>query len=138
MRRVFSVLFFVLGGWLLMVEPVIAFLDLGPEARSAQPWVFLITLGMAAVPLAIATVLSPGERWRELGLTILLSAGAALFAGISSAAVFLDPGSGPLIEEAVPNMPDFAFTPVTGILNLVVIAAIGWLLYRRPRNRSPR
>ena len=130
MRRFFSVILFVLGGWALMAEPFLAFLDFGSGLEAGKLAALAIALAMAAVPLAAGTALSPGERWRELGLTILLATGFAAFAGVSAAAIFLDPGARPIVE-AVGPMPDFRLAPVVGILNLIVILAAGWLLFRR-------
>lgn len=130
MQRIASVLFLIIGGWLLMCEPLVAFMNLGKEAQSAELPVLLILLAIAAVPLAIGTALSPGERWRELGLTILLSAAMAVFAGVSTVAVFADPGFQKL-KPALPPMPDIGVAPVPGVINLVVVIAIGWFLYRR-------
>jgi hypothetical protein len=129
MRRVLSIVFLVLGGWLLMGEPLIAFMDLGAGAQPAMPFVLLGVLVFAAVPLAIGAALSPGKRRRELGLTILIATGAAVFSGISLAAVLADPGFRQFMP-LLPPMPKIVLAPVSGALNLVVLTAIGWWLYR--------
>ena len=134
MRRAFSASCFVIGGWLLMGEPLIAFMDMGPDVRSAAPIVCLITLCMAAVPLAIAVAASPGERWRELGLTILIACGVAAFSGLGALAVFTDPGFKEFLPM-LPPMPKIGIAPVAGTLNLGAVVALGWLLYRLPGKR---
>lgn len=137
MRRVVSVLFLALGGWLLMAEPLLAFIDFAPKLSGAQAVVALFALGIAGVPLALGVLLSPGERWRELGLTILLAMGAALFCGASVAAILMDPGFKPFMP-LMPPMPNVAIAPLFGALNLVLLTGIGWLLYRRRPLRTAR
>jgi hypothetical protein len=130
MRRAISVILFIIGGWLLMGEPLIAFMRFGDEpSLGARAIAALVCLGMAAVPLAIGSWVSPGNRRRELGLTILIAVGAAVFCGLAVAAVFLDPGFKPFMP-AMPPMPDLRMAPVAGTVNLLVLAGIGLLLYR--------
>lgn len=136
MRRAISAIFFVIGGWLLTGEPVVAFMDMGPDLRSAAPILWLIFFVMAAVPLGIAVATSPGERWRELGLTILIACGAGVFAGISALAMFTDPGFKQFLP-LLPPMPKIGIAPVVGTINLAVVAGLGWLLYRLPA-KAPR
>lgn len=131
MRRAISAIFFVIGGWLLSGEPFVAFIDVGPELRSAAPILWLIFFVMAAVPLGIAVATSPGERWRELGLTILIACGVGTFAGISVLAMFTDPGFKQFLP-LLPPMPKIGIAPLVGTLNLTVISGVGWLLYRLP------
>ena len=130
MRRVVSVIFLALGGWLLMAEPIIAFMDFGSDLKGARPLLLLIEIVMAGVPLALGVLLSPGERRRELGLTILLAVGAALFCGVSIAAMLVDPEFKQFMP-LMPPMPKLGIAPIAGIINLLILTAIGWLLYRQ-------
>jgi hypothetical protein len=131
MRRVLSVVFLAFGGYILMGEPLVAFLNMHLGGEGAQLLLALVWLITAAIPLAIGTLISPGDRRRELGLTVLIAMGAALFCGISCVAVFTDPGFKPYMAN-IP-MPDFGFAPVTGIMNFIVLSGIGWLLYQGRR-----
>jgi hypothetical protein len=126
-RRLSSVLFFVLGGWIFMVEPLAAFFNFVPGHSLAVPFMMAFCLVLAAIPLGIATALSPGQRWRELGLTILLSTGAAALGGGSAIVMFNDPA----FEAVAPPMPELGFAPLIGTLNLIAVIAVGVLLYRR-------
>ena len=140
MRRVLSIIFYVLGGWMLMCEPVVAFIRVDESGRSSASALlmalgFFLALGLGSI--AIGALISPGERLREAGLTILISMGIAVFCGVSVVVTFADPGFKQL--QPLPHpMPKFDFAPVTGMLNLLVIAAIGWLLYRRPSRSASR
>jgi hypothetical protein len=134
LRRLASVVFLALGGWIFSAEPLLAFLNFAPGMRFASAMVTLVCLGMAAVPLAIGVALSPGSRGRELGLTILIALGAAVLCAASLAAVLLDPGF-KQFEPLLPPMPNIGVAPVWGIANLIVVAALGSLLYRRPEKR---
>lgn len=135
MRRLLSVLLFVLGGWLLSAEPAIAFIAFGGDEIKGKLFAAMIMLGIVAVPLAIATVVSPGDRWQELGLTILLSAAATAFCCLAIAAVFFDSGMKPFLADLPPTR-NIVLAPVTGVLNLLALTGIGWLLYRRSGRTS--
>lgn len=135
MRRVLSVIFLAIGGWLFTTEPVMAFVD-----TKLGSWVtlmmLLFCLIFAAVPLAIGVALSPGDRRRELGLTILIALGFAALGAVSAAAIFFDPGF-KQFQSTMPPMPDFGFAPVTGAVNLLILVALGWLLYRKQGDADP-
>jgi hypothetical protein len=126
-RRIVSVIFLALGGWLLTGEFIVAFLDLEPGATDNLVLVAAV-LVFVCVPLLLGAWVSPAERWRELGLTILIAAGAAAFGAISTVVVFTDPGA----KGFMPPLPKFEFAPIIGVANLLIIGGIGWLLYRRP------
>ena len=132
MRRVLSVIFLVLGGWMLAGEPVIAFVDM-----KFGTWIglfmMLVFIALAAVPLGIGVALSPGNRRRELGLTILLVLGITAISFLSIGAMLLDPGF-KQFEPLMPPMPDVGFAPLPGALNLAAVGALGWWLYR-PRGK---
>jgi hypothetical protein len=132
MRRVVSILLFVVGGWMLMSEAIMTFVDL-QLGLGAEALVMSLFAGLAAVPLLLGTWASTGRRWQELGLTILIAAGVGLFSGVSMIAIFADPGARPFL----PPMPKIAWTPIVGVVNLLVVGAIGWLLYR-PARQSHR
>jgi len=131
MRRVLSVLFLAIGGWMLAGEPLMAFVDM-----KVGSWVMLLMMlvfiVIAAVPLGIGVALSPGNRRRELGLTILIALGVTLISLLSIGAMLLDPGF-KQIEPLMPPLPDVAFAPLPGLLNLTVVAAVGWWLFRKER-----
>ncbi len=125
MRRVFSVVLLVFGGWMLLTEAVGAFFDVDPGLGDNAAVIGIFAL-ISLIPLMLGAWASPGRRWRELGLTILIAIGMAAFCGLATMAVFLDPGFKPYL----PPMPKFEFTPVLGVVNAVVIGALGALLYR--------
>ena len=122
-------------GWLLIAEPMMAFMNLGPDVSAAQPLILGICLAMAAVPLAIGVALSPGNRRGELGLTILITMAVAVFCGLAAAATILDPGFKPFMP-LLPPMPEIGVAPIAGTMNLVVLTAIGWWLYGRRRRKA--
>ena len=132
MRRVASVIMFVIGGWMLLSELMIAFLDFEPGMGDNAIMVGIIAV-LAGVPLLLGAGISPGARWRELGLTMLISAACGLLYGVSIVAVLSDQG----LKPFMPPMPEIQFVPFVGVANLLVIAGLGWLLYRRPVRSEP-
>jgi hypothetical protein len=132
-RRVISTLLFVFGGWMLMSELVVAFLDMEPGAYDNAIMLAVFAI-IGGIPLLIAAWVSPGQRWQELGLTVLIASGLALFCAISAVVILTDPGFKPFMPK-MPPMPDLKFAPIVGAVNLLAIAGVGWLLYRRQSGR---
>ena len=128
MRRFFSVVLFVLGGWMLLGEMMMAFIDIEPGFGDTVYMIGFLAL-FAGVPLLLGAAVSPGQRWRELGLTMLICVAFVLFTAISAAFVFLDPAMARYMpmdqfSQLKPNL-------AVGIANLLVVAVAGWWLYRR-------
>jgi hypothetical protein len=127
-RRVLSILLFVFGGWMLVSEIFIAFFDMEPGVGD-NAMIVGIFATLAIIPLLLGAWASPERRWQELGLTILIAVGVGLICGVSMLVVLVDPGFKPFM----PSMPKMQFAPVMGLVNALVVAAIGWLLYRGKR-----
>jgi hypothetical protein len=77
MRRWVSISLFVIGGFCVGMQVMVAFLKIPPEYPGQVPPI--LYFAAIAVPfLAAGTWLSPGRRWRELGLTLLIGAAVCL------------------------------------------------------------
>lgn len=125
MRRVASSILLVIGGWWLSSQMAVAFVDV-QAGLSDNLLLVGIVAGIAAVPLLLGTWASPGNRRRELGLTMLIATGATLFMLLALAAMVMDRA----LMRYMPPIPEIAFAPVVGAANLLVLAAAGWWLYR--------
>ena len=131
MRRWGSIILFVIGGFCVGMQVMIAFMHIPPEyPRSVPPILYFSAI--AALFLIPATWLSPGRRWQELGLTLLI--GAAVCVGSFAITIGASPeeggtgGVGPL-EGYV----DWG----QGWANLSVIVSVGLLmLFVRGRDRA--
>lgn len=130
-RRVVSTLLFVVGAWMLTTELVGAFLDVLPGIIDNAGVIGIFAL-FAGIPLVLGVWASPGRRWEELGLTILISTGIALFCCVSMAALLMDPG----FRQFMPPIPRIELAPAIGVINLLAVGALGWLLYRPARRRT--
>lgn len=124
-RRVLSILLFVFGGWMLMSEVICAFLDIEPGLGDSALLIGIFAV-IAGLPLLLGACGSPGLRWRELGLTILIATGVALVCGISTFIVLEDPG----MKQFLPPTPKINLAPFVGAANVLALAALGWLLFR--------
>lgn len=133
MRRAVSVLLFAFGGWMLTGELVSAFMDVEPGAADNALLIGVLGL-IAGVPLLLGAWASPGRHWRELGLTILIAAGIATFCGVMILVLFMDPA---FMRYMPPPPPDIDLAPAWGVLNLLVVALVGWLLYHDRRTDRP-
>ena len=133
-RRVASVAGLILGGWMLSGGLTIAFLDLemGTAANLIVP---AVCDSIAAVFLLLGAWASPGNRWRELGLTVLIAAGLTT----TAAATILLMANDPAMTRFFP--PDaFAIevAPAIGLVHLLLVSGLGWLAYRtKPATRAP-
>lgn len=119
MRRVASVILFVLGGWLLASEGMIAWYD-GGAGLGIQLAMVAWFLVIAAVPLALATWASPRNRLAELGLTLMVGAGVAAVCTLAVFVVMSDPA----IAQMMPpdqQIPKVAINPILAAINLVLI-----------------
>ena len=127
MRRVASVLLFVLGSWMLVSELFAAFMDVQPGKWDSL-FVTAIFVPISGAPLLAGALISPGRhRWRELGLTILLSAGTAAALAACIVAVMLDPR----LARHMSFLHEIRFDLLFGAVNWLAVAAFGGWLYRR-------
>lgn len=125
MRRGCSVTLFVIGGWLLST---VAIVGLMPEDEIISRWAIVAVLAAAAAPfLLAATWVSPGRRWAELGLTLMITAGVALAVVVTMAAAFLDPAFRRLMPQP---LPDFDFTSPAMIASILLMGGGGYALRR--------
>jgi cation transport ATPase len=126
MRRFISVLLFVLGGWMVMTQLMTAFVDIEPGL--ADNLLMTAICAVLAVPLLLLGAwASPGRRWHELGLTLLIAAGISTFCGLAMLLVLNDPKFMELMPQP---LPDIDLALAFGAVNLMLIAALGWWLYR--------
>lgn len=124
MRRTSSYFLFIVGGYYVTLEvhAGLAYLDVEPGIGAEVE--FLARIMARALPfLLLGTWLSPGERWRELGRTVLIGVAVALFA---FASVVFRPG-----PSGVPELAPYAaqLTWAAGIPNLLLVGTAGSLLY---------
>ena len=126
MRRFFSVLCFILGAWLLIAEMFVAFVDADGNlgVKAVMVGIFIV---LAAPFLLLGAWASPGDSWRDLGLTLLITVGFGVTCIVTIAAVWLDPA----MRKMLPPRPDIALAPAFGAANLVAVTMLGWLLHRR-------
>lgn len=111
---------------MLAGQLMVAFLDFEPGAwdNAGMIGIFLV---IDLPLLLVAAWISPGERWRETGLTILIAVGVTIMSVATAAAIFVDPG----MQKFLPPMPEMHFAPIWGVVNVAVLSAMGWWLYRR-------
>jgi hypothetical protein len=136
MRRVVCVILFVIGGWLLSSEFMMGSLDVGQGVGVQLGAVGMMAI-LAAPFLTLGTWASPGIRFAELGLTLMIVAGVGAFLGIVMFTVTHDPSFKQLLPPDQ-SMPEFHFTPVFAAANLLIIGGGGYLLRRWALGRVRR
>lgn len=131
MRRGCSATLLVLGGWLLTS---IAIVGLTPSDQGVSPWMIVGLFAAIAAPfLLIGTLMSPGRRWSELGMTLMISAGVSAFIIVTLAAVSSDEAIQRLIPEP---MPKFDFTAPATVVAILLMGGGGYLLWRLGQQRN--
>lgn len=133
MRRVTSVILLVIGGWLLTAEAVFAGINLG-AGPLVQFFMLLPLLVLAVLALGVGTLVSPGNRPADLGLTLMIVAGVTAFSGVTILLAYNDPAVAKMMPPDQP-LPDLAINPIYGGINLLMITGLGYLLWRRGRIR---
>lgn len=123
-RRVSSIILLFLGGFCVGMQVMVAFIaDKSAAGYSGRTLYFT---AIAAAVLALGTWISPGRRWRELGLSILI--GAAVCVGSFSVTIFLPDEQGHVMDKGE-LVPYLALAP--GFANLVLITGLGLILFIR-------
>ena len=133
MKRGCSIALFVAGGWILSS---VAIVGLMPEDETVSRWAMVAIFATFAAPFLLAgAVASPGKRWAELGLTLMITAGFALVMIVTMAAIFLDPAMKRFMPE---TLYDFDFTSPAMIVSVLLIGGGGYLLWRTGKRPSGR
>jgi hypothetical protein len=137
-RRFASIILFVLGGWLLTAEMMMASADVGQSPGMALSMIG-VTLAFAAPFLLLGLWASPGNRLAELGATIIT---ASIVGGLVCLTMLVTLSDPEFVKymPASSAPPNFKIAPLPGLLNVIVIGGGGWLLYRFAKGRpiTPR
>lgn len=139
MRRAVSIILFVLGGWLLSSEVLIAWLDFtqGAVDNGAQIMVLAVFALFASPFFVFGTLASPGNRAAELGLTLMITAGVGAAMALVVLMVLKDPSYKQYMPPDQP-MPELSLRPLSGFLNLLIIGGGGYALWQWARSRALR
>jgi hypothetical protein len=109
-------------------------MDLG-EGSGAQLAVLGVATALAAPFLLLGFWTSPGNRFADLGLTVMIVAGIGTACALVLILVLNDPG----FKQIMPpdkTMPDLHLGYVSGLLNALVLAGIGWLFWWLGKKRE--
>ena len=133
-RRVASIILFVIGAWVLAAEMMMASADVGQTPAIALAMIG-IGLAFGAIFLLLGLWASPGNRLAELGATLIA---AAVIGGLMVLMLFIllrDPEFMMLLPAS--SQPfNFRIALIPGIVNVAIIGAAGWWLTRFARKRS--
>ena len=132
-RRVFSICCFAVAGFLLSCTCLMAFV--GSPGNLAKGLVLSFQLLPALIFLSIGQVLSPERRWtREVGIVLIASAASGALLALTVKLMFMDPK----FQESVPPEKLAFFSDyVTGILWIMLMAAVGGVLLFMASKRAP-
>ena len=136
MRRTLAVILFILGGWLLTSEVMISWISVGEPSGTAFAMIGIL-LVLCAPLLLLGTWASPGNRLADLGITMVIAAGIGSGCSFSAFLMLSDPKFLMLLPLESPAR-SLSLAPITGAVNLAVIAGVGWLLWMSGRRREKR
>ena len=89
-RRVVSIILYVLGGWLLASEVFVALLNFG-QPTAATVAVLGIFIALSLPFLLLGIWVSPGNRIAELGATLIVTAIVGTVLSLTMMVMFSDP-----------------------------------------------
>jgi hypothetical protein len=136
MRRVGSVILFVIGGWLLSTEVMMSWASFGPDLGVAAKLIMAgVYLVLAAPFLLGATWASPGIRRRELGLSVMIAAAVGTLLGGALFMIMADPAVAKMMPPGQ-SAPQIGLDLPFGALNLVLVTALGYFLWRSGTERA--
>lgn len=133
MRRVCSIVLYVVAGFFLYAMTLMAFAH--PEHQAWIKWIVLgVLLACSFVAMCLGLAVRSFRRWRrELGITLLSTAGFCAFVVLTLVCLFLDEEFRAMVNPQAQTL----FTDyVTGAAAIVVPAAIGWLLVRADMGKN--
>lgn len=127
MRKVLSVLCHIVAGFLFNVVSMLAFINALPATAK-----FLMLAGfslLALAALAIGLAVTGLRDWkRDAGIVLLATSAWSVFMVVTMACLLMS-------EDFTKLVPGSASAPMddylTGGLFIVVLAAVGWLLFKR-------
>jgi hypothetical protein len=134
MRRVVSVILFIIGGWILAAQVMMGWIDLR-LGLGAQLAMLGIYAAFSTPFLALGMWASPGNRFADLGMTIMVSAGVGVGLGLLMFMMLSDPEFKKLMPPDKP-MPDLHFSVPFGLANVLLVAALGFAAWYFGRSRA--
>ncbi len=135
LRRALSVILFILGAWLLAAEVMMAWISVG-QSGATELGMIGVMLAFCAPLLLLGMWAGPGNRFIELGRTIMIAAAVGATLALVLFILLADPSFTRLMPPDNPA-PNFKISWVSGLLNLALVAGAGWLLFRFGRRQPP-
>jgi hypothetical protein len=138
MRRVVSVILLILGGWILVSASMMSWMVVANVAVAERLGMLGFMTAFAMPFLLLGMWASPGNRFADIGLTMMIAAGVSAFMALAFWMIMSDPGFKQLLPPDRP-MPEIRMGPGLGLANLLIVGGSGWLLWRfgRRTHRNP-
>ena len=133
MRRVCSIVLYVIAGFVLCMVATVSFIR--PDDHAWVKWLLMgVFLACALVPQCLGLALYRFRNWRrDSGIVLLSSAGYTGFGIFTIVCVFMDKEVRSMMKtDPMPLFSDY----LTGGAVLFILAAEGWMLYRSSREQT--
>ncbi len=136
-RKVISIVFYVVAGFLVYMVSVLAFTNMGsmPGPPSLAAWVKFVIMGVFSAPAAVALLVGLAigrfRHWkRDVGIVLVSGAGVTAFVVLTITSMFLSPDSKKLFPR---DMFDFFSAYIAGMSSLLGLTVIGIALIMTSR-----
>lgn len=136
-RKVISIVFYVVAGFLVYMVGVLAFTNMGsmPGATKPPAWAKFAVMGAFSAPAAVALLVGLAidrfRHWkRDVGIVLVSGAGVTAFVVLTIACMFLSPDSKKLFPR---DMFDFFSAYIAGMSSILGLAVIGIALIMTSR-----
>ena len=145
MRKILSIVFYVIAGFFLYMVTGLAFVNI-PAIKTATPspaWMKLVVIGTFAVPalisLLIGLAVTRFQQWkRDVGIVLVSAGGVTSFIAVTIVCFFMSAESKRYFPPNAPDVSQFFGHLTAGIVGIVTSIVLGVLLIiTSRRNRKP-
>jgi hypothetical protein len=133
-RKILSIVFYVIAGFFFYAVNGLAFVNIAAVKTATPPpaWTKLVVLGSFAVPalisLLIGLAMTRFQQWkRDVGIVLVSAGGVTSFIAVTMACLFISPESKRYFPPDTPDMSQFFGDLTAGIVGIVTSMALGVL-----------
>ncbi len=137
MRKVISVVFYVIAGFFVYTVTLLAFVNMDalPSAGKAPAWAKFAIMGGFSIPAAIALLIGAAidrfQHWkRDLGIVLVSGAGTTAVVAFTMACLLMSPEVKKLFP---PGQLDVFSDLVAGVSCIAAVLAVGVVLIKISR-----
>lgn len=132
MRKILSIVFYVIAGFFLYAVNGLAFVNVAAikTATPSPAWIKLLVIGIFAGPALISLVIGLAitrfQQWkRDVGIVFVSAGGVTSFIAVTMACLFISPESKRYFPPDTPDVSEFFGDLSVGIVCIVTFIVLG-------------